>query len=135
MAYVVKIEGLKGLRDAFARSPKVVNEAMNTATKKAIVDVHTFTKMVTPWDTGALRENLIQRFDKSPSGVISAALIPIMPYAIYVHEGTAKWPLAMPPKKPGTVRKFLDHGLKRAIPSIKAQYTAALKKITTDLAK
>ena len=79
----VEIKNLKQIREALAKSPRIVSEYMNRAIRASIFEIERATIPITPVDTGRLRGSFERSF-----GLLRGEIYPTVDYAIYVHEGT-----------------------------------------------
>ncbi len=119
----IEIKGLNKAIDKFGMmSPKMKKE-LGIAVRKSAIRVGDKAKPITPWDSTRMRTSI--RADIDP---FRAVIEPHVEYAIYIHEGTKKYPLYMPPKKPGTFRQFMKIGAKRATPEIQRFFDEAVEK-------
>jgi len=122
MAITIRIEGLSKLNDKLRRfSPRLKRELSKAIAKSAYL-VERETKPITPIDTGRLRGSI-----RTNISGLRAIIAPTAKYAIFVHEGTRRWPLRMPPKSPGTVRQFLKKGSEKAAPRIRKYFEDAIR--------
>lgn len=111
------------------RLPSAIIDLKNALTK-AVAIVEKESKPITPIDKGFLRNSLFHFVSGLTGYIVNSA-----PYAIYVHEGTTKWPLSRPPKNPHTVRQFLKEGAEKAKPEIDEVFEKMLGDITTRITK
>lgn len=103
-------------------------DRMVTTVKRVTKNIERITKPITPIALekgGNLRRNV-----KSEVVGLKGVIYNDVPYAIFVHEGTSKWPLSSPPKNPMTVRQFLDVGLEKSESDIDAE----IDKMLVDIA-
>lgn len=119
----IRIIGLTGLQRGLSGFRSDWRSKANQAIKKSIFDLEAATKPVTPIDTGRLRSSFIQSF-----GELKGTLQNYAPYAIFVHEGTSRWPLGQSPKNPHTVRQFFVRGFKDSEKQINDNFEKALDK-------
>ena len=122
--FTIKLVGLDKLQNAFKMYPLESAKNLQKAIVKSIFTVERQTVPITPIDTGALRESIPLGRKIEP---LRGEIGPTVPYAIFVHEGTSKWPLSVPPKNPHTVRQFLKVGFERSIVAIEAFFNKAIK--------
>jgi len=119
----IHITGLDGLKDSFGRWPKELKRELSLAVKKSAFLIEREAKPITPFDTGMLMGSI--RSDIKP---LWASIAPHKKYSIFVHEGTRRWPLSVPPKKPGKVRQFMKVGAEKATPKIEKEFERAVDK-------
>ena len=120
----LEIKNIDKITDKFGRMPAKARKELHNAVVKSAFQVEREAKPITPFDTGRLRGSI--RKDVMP---LSAVIAPNVNYAIYVHEGTRRWPLHIPPKKPGTVRQFMKVGAEKALPKVQRFFNEAIKKV------
>lgn len=120
----LEIKNIDKIIDKFGRMPGKARKELHNAVIQSAFQVEREAKPITPFDTGLLKGSI--RKDIMP---MSALIAPHVHYAIYVHEGTRKWPLRVPPRKPGTVRQFMKIGAERALPKIQKFFDEAIKKV------
>ena len=126
----LKIKGLDGLQRAMKKWPDIAGRETQDALKKSINDVQAETVPITPIDIGRLRSGFRQKVRP-----FKATLFNTKEYAIYVHEGTGRWPLSRPPRNPGTVRQFLKVGLEKSKKKIEKNFGKALVNTTKEVAR
>lgn len=80
----VKITNLAQIKAAFARSPRLIKDEMNTAIKKAALGISADSRRNTPVDTGRLRASTYERFTSNMYGEVGTNTN----YDAFVHEGT-----------------------------------------------
>ena len=119
----IKIKGISKLIKKFNGIPPRLKEHIHIALKKSAFLVESQAKPITPFDTGRLRGSI--RVDLYP---YKAIIGPHVYYAIFVHEGTRRWPLSVPPKKPGTVRQFMKIGAEKSVSRIQDIFNIEIKK-------
>jgi len=56
-------------------------------------------------------------------------------YSVYIQLGTSRWPLSMPPKKPGKERQFLKIGVERSLREIDGFFEKAIKNTLNQIIK
>jgi hypothetical protein len=132
MNLTVKIKGLNELKRAFAKYPKVAAQNTQSAIHKSIYQVQRETTPITPWDTRATVESLGPSIKFKP---LRGEIGPTTKYSIFIHEGTSRWPLSMPPKKPGKKRQFLKIGLERSLKEIEGFFEQAIKNTLNQIIK
>ncbi len=120
----IEIKNIDKIIDKFGRMPKKARIELHKAVVKSAFQVEREAKPITPFDTGRLRGNI-----KNDIMPLRSLIAPHVNYAIYVHEGTRRWPLRIPPKKPGTVRQFMKVGAERALPKVQKFFDEAIKKV------
>lgn len=125
----VKIEGVDELKRAFRKSPQITSDFLNKAIQKAIFVLQGAAVPITPIDQGHLRGSFRPTF-KNLEGVLANTA----KYAIFVHEGTAKWPVSVPPKNPNTVRQFFTEAIDSTDKEVQNIFKSALDSITFKLA-
>jgi hypothetical protein len=124
----IQIKNYEQFRKAFDRGAKELVENIKEAIKFSIMSVEAKTKPITPFDTGALRSRWWRQISN-----FSASLIPYTDYAVYVHEGTSRWPLSKPAKH-GMQRQFLLKGAEAALPSINDFFNQAVDSALQEIA-
>ena len=124
----IQIKGLDKLRSKFNRFNPVLRGELNKAIVKSALEVERKTRPITPFGKskkgyvgGRLRSSI-----KTNISNLKAVIAPGVKYAVFVHEGTRKWPLHVRPTASGTVRQFLKEGAKRATPKILFNFKTAL---------
>jgi len=122
MSINIRIDGLDKLNSKFNRFSPMLKTELNKAILKSAYEIERETKPITPVDTGRLRSSIRKRISN-----LEAVISPTTKYAIFVHEGTRRWPLRISPKVAGTVRQFLKEGAKRATPRIHRYFKDALR--------
>lgn len=130
MSVVMKLEvkGTDKLLKLSRLSSAIID--IKNAVGKAVAMIEKEVKPLTPIDKGILRSSTFHYV----SGLTGYVVNPT-PYAVYVHEGTAKWPLSRAPKNPHTVRQFLNAGAEKAKPAIDDIFEKMLASITTRITK
>jgi len=103
-------------------APMDLKKELQKAIAKSTMKVEQKTKPITPYDTGRLRASI--RSYLAPN---IGKIFPTVDYAIFVHEGTSKWPLSKPPKAAGTVRQFLKVGLEKSERDIQTYFEQAIE--------
>jgi hypothetical protein len=116
---LLKLKGLSGAKTY-----------MKKAIGKMTLAVEASSKPITPIDKGFLRNSTFSHTSGLKGFVVNTA-----PYAQFVHEGTAKWPLAKPPRNKNTVRQFLKVGGERAKPQIERILQNMFHEITSRLTR
>lgn len=126
MSVVAKLE-VKGTDKLLklGRLPSAILDLKN-ALSKAVATIESESKPITPINKGYLRNSTFHYVAGLTGYVVNSA-----PYAKFVHEGTAVWPLTMKPKNKNTVRQFLNEGADKAKPAIDGIFEKMLKDITT----
>jgi hypothetical protein len=109
---VASIIGLSQLVSRFGQSKEIVEDAFVIALTKATIFVEGESKPITPIDKGFLR-NATKSVVKKDADEVIGIIYNRTPYASFVHDGTDKWPLSMPPKNPNTVRQFIQEVIDR----------------------
>ena len=132
MEFKVKLEGLDKLKNAFHQYPLESARNIQKAIISSITKVERVTVPITPIDTSRLRESIPLGKKIEP---LRGEIGPTVDYAIYVHEGTSRWPLSMPPKNPHTVRQFLKVGFETSIPDIQGFFNKAIKDTLNKITK
>jgi len=132
--YTIKITGLKEFTKAMREAPRMLIRELDKAVWRSVLAVEREAKPITPFDTGYLRASIIPGRPLGQKDRI-AMIAPYAPYAIYVHEGTRKWPLSKPPRAPGTVRQFMKKGAEKAEPDIDRYFIQALDKVIRHITK
>jgi len=120
MEVKVTIKNLTKFIKALERSPFLVAKYANNAIRASLNEIERETKPRTPVDTGKLRQNQIQELRP-----LEGRYIPIMGYAIYVHEGTYKM----------TGRPFLMQGVETAMPRINNIFEGELNNALDEIAQ
>lgn len=123
------IKGLDRIIANMSRYGSISRKWIDRAIKTSILDVEGAAVKITPIDSGKLRSMR----DRSLTA-LRGTLRFYAPYAIYVHEGTGKWPLSQPPKNAGTVRQFLKEGAERSTEKINKNFQEAGDRIVNELA-
>ena len=118
------VKGLTELTRGLDKFPKNLEDEFKVAMQKSIFAIEAKAKPITPHDRGHLLQNIYADYIKPFESALGAHA----PYAIFVHEGTKKWPLSMPPRKPDKVRQFLKEGLERSQDSIDVVFKSAVDK-------
>ncbi len=118
----IEIKNLDKVVDGFGRMAKKTRINLQKALVKSTFEVERKSKVITPFDTGYLRRSI--RKSIMP---LSAWIAPHAEYAIYIHEGTRRYPLYLSPKKPGTVRQFMKVGAEKALSKIQKHINDAIK--------
>lgn len=126
----VSITGLAELQKTFKKAPDLVEAAFTKALGKATLTIEGAAKPITPIDTGFLRNSMTTGVEKLVGRVINTA-----PYAMFVHEGTAKWPLSIPPKNSNTVRQFFTGAVDQTKNTVDKYWEEAAKEVVDNLAK
>ncbi|KAA0004644.1 MAG: HK97 gp10 family phage protein [Thermoplasmata archaeon] len=121
---VIKIKGLKELREAFKRAPLKTKDEINKAIAKSGFLVERESKKITPVDTGRLRASI--RTDLMP---MKAVIAPHTDYAIYVHEN-----LRARHKPPGQA-KYMEKGKQKAEPKIEDFFKQAINNVLNFIAR
>lgn len=122
MSITIRIIGLDKFTDKLKRfSPRLKSELCKAISQSAYL-IERETKPITPVDTGCLRGSI-----RTNITGLRAIIAPTVDYAVFVHEGTRRWPLHMPPKSPGTVRQFLRIGAEKSIPRIRKYFEDAVR--------
>lgn len=119
----IEIENLDKVVDKFGRMAKKTRRNLQEALVKSAFEVEIKSKAIVPFDTGHLMRSI--RKNIMP---LSAWIAPHTEYAIYIHEGTKRYPLHLAPKKPGRVRQFMKVGAEKALPRIQKNMDEAIKK-------
>lgn len=125
----IQLEGAKELLANFSRFGAIGSKWATKAIKVSIFDIERVTKTITPIDKGRLRNSF--RTNIIP---MEGKLKNISDYAIFVHEGTSRWPLSSPPKNAFTVRQFMTEGLERTKTRIHRNFQKAGDHMTKELA-
>ena len=123
-AIEVKIIGLRKLESGLRKFDDRLIRKLDRAINKSIFDLEAKTKPVTPIDTGKLRSAFTREFR-----TMRGELHNITPYATFVHEGTRRWPINVPPRNAGTVRRFFVKGLELAERKINMNFKKAVDKV------
>ena len=105
----IQIKGLREQLLKFATFGPIGKKWATKAIDKSIFDIERATKPITPIDTGRLRSGF-----RTNVKTMRGELKNITPYALYVHEGTSRWPVTQPPRNPYTVRRFMVEGVERS---------------------
>ena len=108
-AISIQIKGLDTLIRNAGRAAGSVTKEIDRVIKTSIFDLEKEIKPITPIDTGRLRSGFIRSFQP-----LRGTLDNPVEYAEFVHEGTERWPLSMPPRNPNTVRQFMIEGTEKA---------------------
>jgi hypothetical protein len=130
MAVQIEIKGLNEIISNFERYDEIGRFWLDRAIKTALFQAEAKVIPLTPIDSGNLRN--WRTWQVEPLG---GKIQFLAPYAVYVHEGTARWPLSMPPRNPGTVRQFVKEGEERARPDIIQTFNDALDRVAEELGK
>jgi hypothetical protein len=83
MAYVIEVQNLKELQEAFKKFPQIVDKELQAGTKDAGKLVLSTEKQEVPVKTGQLRRSIT--LDYKP---ISVSIYPTVKYALPLHEGS-----------------------------------------------
>ena len=121
----IKVEGLDKLVKTMGKYPIVAARNLDEAIKKSIFEIQRQTVPITPIDTGELRRSIGRGIKLSP---LRGEIGPTVSYAVKIHEGTARYPLSIPPRNPNTVRQFLRQGVELSTDKIETYFNDAIKK-------
>lgn len=132
MEIKITIPKLNALKKALREWPEVSAREIDGAIKKSIFKITEKTIPITPIDKNRLRPSIKEG---TKFGRMRGEIEPKAKYAIYVHEGTSKWPLSKPPRNPSTVRQFLKVGVEKSMQDIKKFFIKALDNIAEKTAK
>lgn len=105
-------------------------EDIRRAVGKVTLTIEAASKPITPIDKGFLRNSTSSYTTGLTGYVVNTA-----PYAQFVHQGTAKWPLSKPPRNKNTVRQFLTVGAERSKAKTDAIFQEMLGDITSRITK
>jgi len=128
----VKIQGLEDLKKAFAKYPRIAAQNTQSAIEKSIYQIERETVPITPWDSRATVESIGPSKKFSP---LRGEIGPTTKYAVWICEGTSRWPLSMPPKKPGKERQFLKVGVERSLNEIEGFFEKAIQNTLNQIVK
>jgi len=126
MAIEITVKGLDKLKYKLDKLSNDMQRELKDGIKSAGFIVEAQVKPITPIDTGRLRGSIASDILFGGWGV---KIAPHTEYAIFVHSGTSRWPLSMPPKNPGTVRQFMKVGAEKSIPIIQQMFNDIIKRI------
>lgn len=119
----IEIKNLDNVMKVFKRFPVEMKRNLSDAILKSGYTVEGKAKEVTPIDTGRLRSSIYTKI--SPLEAIVSTNIK---YAVFIHEGTARYPLSMPPKNSATVRQFMKVGAEKSRALVESYFREALEK-------
>ena len=127
----VEIRGAKELAAKYKGASNVINRRFLEAVWNAVIYTQRESMMLTPINKGFLRSSTKSDVRQTNNGILGV-VYNTAPYASYVHDGTSKWPLSMPPKNPNTVRQFFKVVVDR--PNVFDEFwNDAAKKVIDDL--
>ncbi len=124
----LRLKGFEDLADRLERAPRDLEKQMNRALNRSIAMAETESKRRTPVDTGYLKSSIGGgggfRFVRG----LRAGVGTNVKYAVYVHENqSARHPVGQ--------AKFMELGLKAAIPFIKREMKKVASKLVLKLAR
>ena len=130
MIIEVKIPNLKKLQAAMKQAPRSVIKYTDEAIKRSIMDISGVARSIAPIKTSFLKSSIGKGIGwKTLEGWIK----PTADYAIFVHEGTRKWPISKRSKT--GERRFLTVAAKRKERDIEKYFEEALENVANDIAR
>lgn len=123
----IKVEGLDKLVSEFKDMPRNIDNELRVAVRKSAAWIERKAKPITP--VARIAGGTLRRQTRMwVYGGLWAEVGARTNYATFVHEGTSKWPLSVPPTLPGAVRQFLKKGTELALPEIEKEFSNAVEK-------
>ena len=128
---VAQVKGLAELQKRFSDAPDIVTRIFQRAVGKALLILEGGAKQIAPIDTGFLVNSISSNLFKT---TIGGAVIAAAPYASYVHEGTAQWPITVAPKNSSRVRQFFTGALENKQQETDRVWEEAARQVVDELA-
>jgi len=119
----IEIKNLENVMKVFKQFPIAMKRNLSDAILKSAYTVEGKAKEITPVDTGRLRNSIYTKI--SP---LEALVSTNVGYAVFIHEGTKRYPLSMSPKSPMAVRQFMKVGAERSKALVESYFREALEK-------
>ena len=112
------------------QSPRLVIKHTDDAIKKSIMGISSVATRIAPIDTGFLRESIQLGVGFNQ---MEGFIVPLAEYAVFVHEGTRKWPISK--RSRSGERQFLKKGAEREKRNIEQHFEEAIEKVANDIAR
>lgn len=128
--YSIEIKNLDKLKAAMGQAPGMVVNETDKAIKKSIFQLAGTSARMAPIQTGTLRGSILSG---TSFGRLTGRIVPWVNYAIYVHEGTSRWPISMPSRT--GERRFFEKSIKQEQGNIDGFFKEALDNVTNEISR
>ena len=143
MSWSMKLEGTEELKKAFGNYPNIYKKVMGGSggvmdkvekivrrEAKSIVPRGAGKKTFRQGGTSGRLGSGIKGFSNEKEAILENKV----KYAVFVHEGTSKWPLSKPARN-GKERQFFTKALENKKSDVEKEFSKGLEEITRELSR